>query len=187
MAAGIESWLSEVAIVPFNFAPNGWSLCQGQLMAISTNTALFSLLGTQYGGNGTSTFALPNMNGAVLVGSGISSADGNNYYVGQTGGAATTTLTTLNLPAHTHATTNPLGMPTGSGSGSANTHTPVNTYPAQGGGNLYAATGGGASNIPMESSAVTVGSTGSGVPYSNLQAYLGMYYIIAQQGIFPPR
>jgi microcystin-dependent protein len=185
MAAGIESWLSEVAIVPFNFAPSGWALCQGQLLSISANTALFSLLGTQYGGNGTSTFGLPNMNGAVLVGSGISTADGNNYYVGQTGGAATTTLTTLNLPAHTHATTNPLGMPTGSGG--ANTHTPVDHFPAQGTGNLYAATSGGASNIPMDSSAVTVGPTGGGVAYSNLQAYLGMYFVIAQQGIFPPR
>ncbi len=83
MAAGDSSFIGIVSIVPFNFAPQGWALCQGQLLAISSNTALFSLLGTYYGGNGISTFGLPNLTGAVLVGAGTSTADGN-YYRGNT-------------------------------------------------------------------------------------------------------
>jgi microcystin-dependent protein len=185
MAAGIDSFLAEVAILPFNFAPNGWAFCQGQLLAISSNTALFSLLGTMYGGNGTSTFGLPNLNGAVLVGSGVSTADGTNYAVGQSGGSANVTLTATNLPSHTHATSNPLQVPTGSVN--ANTNTPVDTYPAPAGENLYSATSAGTNNIPMVTSTVTAGLTGGGTAYSNLQSYLGIYYVIALQGIFPSR
>jgi microcystin-dependent protein len=185
MAAGVSSFVGSVSILPFNFAPTGWALCSGQLLAISSNTALFSLLGTNYGGNGTSTFGLPNITGAVLVGSGTSTADGNNYIVGQTGGVASITLDVNNLPSHTHAPTNPLSVPTGSGA--ASTNSPVNNYPAQGSANLYSGLALGPTNIPMNTSALTVGSTGSNLAYNNLQSFLGLYYVIALTGIFPAR
>src|SRR5271167_1356268 len=96
-----DQFLGEIRAVGFNFAPIGWALCNGQLLPISQNTALFSLLGTQYGGNGTSTFALPNFQGNVPVlfgqGTGLSA-----YNIGQTGGATTVTLSTPQLPAHAH-------------------------------------------------------------------------------------
>lgn len=184
MAAGTNSFLGEVALIPFNFAPKGWATCDGQLLPISQNTALFSLLGTTYGGNGVSTFGLPNMQGTVAIGAGTSNY-GEDFVIGESAGTTTNTLTLANMPAHTHLTANPLYLM--AGAGAADTNSPVNNYPAQGGTNLYAATGGGTGNIPMQTSAVTAGTVGSNTAYSNLQTYLGLYYIIAMTGIFPAR
>ncbi|CAN5877001.1 hypothetical protein BH24BAC1_BH24BAC1_28360 [soil metagenome] len=97
-----ESFIAEIGITGSNFAPRGWALCNGQILPISQNTALFSLLGTTYGGDGKSTFALPDLQGAVAIhqgtGPGLSS-----YDLGQPGGQSTVTLTSQNMPAHTHA------------------------------------------------------------------------------------
>ena len=85
-AAGLDPFLGEIAMVGFNFAPRGWAMCQGQILSIAQNTALFALLGTMYGGNGVSTFALPNLGGRVAIGSGQSQGT-SNYVIGQAGGA----------------------------------------------------------------------------------------------------
>jgi microcystin-dependent protein len=178
MAAGVQSFLSEIAIVPYNFAPLGWAFCNGQLLAISSNTALFSLLGTDFGGNGTSNFALPNFQGCVPLG--VSS----DFPVGATGGTTTVTLGLNNMPAHTHLTNVPLGLPAG---GAGSDSTPVNEYlAASGTDNLYAATAG-AVTIPCIASAVTAANAGGGQPYNNMKPYLAMSFIIAMSGIFPPR
>lgn len=109
MAAGMDSFVGEVAIIPFSLIPRNWLLCSGQLLSISANAALFSLLGTSYGGNGTSTFALPNLTEHVVVGAGYASY-GITYIQGQTGGSYTTLLGTANMPTHQHIGTTSLGM-----------------------------------------------------------------------------
>jgi microcystin-dependent protein len=122
MAAGSQSFLGQVCIMGYNALPTGYASCQGQLLSIASNTALFSILGTIYGGNGVTTFALPDMQGRVVVGA------GNTYTLGQTGGSATNTLTIANLPSHTHNAPFPsLNVLAG---GAANTISPVNNYPA---------------------------------------------------------
>jgi microcystin-dependent protein len=183
MAAGIESFLAEVAIVPYNFVPRGWAYCEGQLLAISSNAALFSLMGTFYGGNGTSNFGLPNLKGAVVIGVGTSTT-GFTYVQGQTGGTTANALTVSNLPSHTHAVSNALAPLAG---GTATTKSPVNNYPGNNGSVLYSSTANGSSNVPVQTSGVAIGSAGSGQAYANLQTYVGVAYIIATTGIFPPR
>src|SRR6476659_6582688 len=96
-----DQFVAEIRIFPFNFAPLGWALCNGQLMPISQNTALFSLLGTYYGGDGKSTFALPNLQGSAPLGQG-QGAGLSDYVLGETGGEATVTLLTSEIPAHNH-------------------------------------------------------------------------------------
>src|ERR1700738_1866192 len=94
-------FIGQLMLVPYNFAPRGWAFCQGQLMAISQNTALFALLGTTYGGDGQNTFALPDLRGRVPIGTGTDSF-GNTYAIGQTGGLEQVTLSTNQIPAHNH-------------------------------------------------------------------------------------
>src|SRR5919202_1411864 len=96
-----EPFVAEIRVVGFNFPPTGWAFCDGQLLPISQNTALFSLLGTYYGGDGKSTFALPDLQGSVPVGEGQSQG-GSAYYLGQIGGAEYITLITTEMPFHTH-------------------------------------------------------------------------------------
>src|SRR3954447_10109917 len=97
-----DPFVAEIRIGGFNFAPKGWAFCDGQLLPISQNTALFSLVGTFYGGDGKSTFALPNLGGSVPVGQGQSSAGGTEYFVGQTSGSETVTLVQTEIPVHSH-------------------------------------------------------------------------------------
>jgi len=173
-----DQFLGEIRIFAGNFAPAGWAICDGQLMPISQNTALFSLLGTYYGGNGTTNFALPNLQGAspLMYGQGIGLSA---YALGQAGGSETVTLQTSQLPAHAHT---PVGS---SSAGSA-------TSPANGtwgvasvtrGQKLYSPTAGSAP--PM--SPIAFGPTGGGLPHNNLPPYLTINFIIALQGIFPSR
>src|ERR1700754_4959277 len=98
---GVDPFIAEIRIFPFNFAPQGWAMCNGQLLPISQNTALFSLLGTQFGGNGTSNFALPNLQGNIPIG--FQQGPGlTPYSMGDTGGGQSVTLTSGQLPSHTH-------------------------------------------------------------------------------------
>ena len=178
-------FVAEIRIFAGNFAPTGWALCDGQLLPISQNTALFSLLGTTYGGDGKSTFALPNLQGSAPMhpgqGAGLSLRD-----LGETGGEQNVTLITSEMPAHTHIM---------QASGTQGTATTAS-------GNLLAmatATGsgkqGGASNITMYStSAVNTNMNpfgtsiaGGSLPHNNMPPYLGLTFIIALQGIFPQR
>jgi microcystin-dependent protein len=163
-----EPFLGEIRLVPYSFAPKGWALCAGQLLPINQNQALFSLLGTTYGGNGQTNFALPDLRGRVPVGAG-QAPGGSSYALGAAGGQETVKLTSGQLPAHAH--------PVRASSGGSTTPNPANSFPAAGG--AYAAS----QNAKM--AATMVGRTGSGQPHDNRQPYLSLNYIIALQGIYP--
>ena len=180
-----DQYLGEIRIFAGNFAPQGWALCQGQTLSISANTALFSLLGTTYGGNGTTNFNLPNLAGRCVLGMGTSTT-GSTYIEGTAQGTENVALTQANLPSHTHSfapqvnnTNANLTDPTGAipavvndGAGGRDS----TQYPGY---TQSAATGAGASQL--------TGSAGQGLPTSNMQPYLVINYIIALVGIFPPR
>jgi microcystin-dependent protein len=163
-------YLGEIRMVGFNFAPQGWAMCNGQVLSISQNTALFALLGTTYGGNGINTFQLPDLRGRVAVhlgqGPGLS-----NYVQGEVTGTEAVTLTTPQLPVHAHSVLTSKDEQT--------TNRPDGAYPTVGG--IYAATQDG--NAPMAPS----GSAGGNQPHSNIQPLLVMNFVIALEGIFPAR
>ena len=169
-------FLAEIRIFAGNFAPVGWATCDGQVLPINQNTALFSLLGTTYGGNGTSTFALPNLQGAAPLdaghGSGLSARA-----LGQTGGVQTVTLVSTQMPAHTHTAQAFAGA---GGKGPAG-----NTWadPTERGISAYAPSS--ASNVMMNPLALP--AAGGGQPHNNMMPYLCVTFIIALQGIFPAR
>jgi microcystin-dependent protein len=168
-------FVGEILIVPFNFAPIGWALCNGQLLPISQNTALFSLLGTMYGGDGQSTFALPNLEGSVPLHAGSGQGPGLTPYVqGESTGEATHELLSSEVPSHTH-TVAPLAS-----DDERTTDHPGGAYPTMGG--VYASTPD--SNAPM---GAANSSVVGGTPHNNLQPYVVLNYIIAQVGVFPPR
>lgn len=170
-------FLAEIRIFTGNFAPKGWATCDGQLMPISQNTALFSLLGTTYGGNGTSNFALPNMQGCAPMqagqGPGLSLRD-----LGETAGEQTVTLLTTEMPAHSHgalaATTGGVDSPGGNAWASGIKGRP----------DAYAASAP-STNTPMNPFALSIG--GGGQPHNNMMPFLGLTFIIALQGVFPAR
>lgn len=176
-----DPFLGEIRIVGFNFAPVGWALCNGQTMPITQNTALFSLLGTTYGGNGTTTFSLPNLQSRVPIHQGTG-AGLSTYVIGQTGGTENVTLLTTQIPAHNHTV--------GVNNQNGNQSNPTNALLAVGnsGGRepvvsldytTAAATG--------TLAATAVSSAGGSQPHPNIQPYLTVNFIIALQGIFPSR
>ena len=164
----MDPFIGEIRLVPFNFAPKGWALCEGQLLPINQNQALFSLLGTTYGGDGRTTFSLPDLRGRIPVGAGQPSA-GSSYPLGTTGGQETVELTTSQLPAHAHTVH--------ASSAAGTTKNPATAFPA--GGGAYAAQ----RNVRMK--AAMIGRTGGGEEHENRQPYLSLNYIIALQGIYP--
>lgn len=173
-----DQFVGEIRAFGFTFAPTGWALCNGQLLPISQNTALFSLLGTQFGGDGKSTFALPNLQACAPLGFGQGPGLSSRA-IGETGGEPAVTLLASQMPSHTHTplanTTNP------------QTNTPVgNTWAPPGAGrglNLYDPAPG--TGVPMKPGAV--GTAGGGQPHNNLPPYLTLNFCIALQGIYPPR
>jgi len=171
-----DQFIGEIRVVGFNFAPVGWALCNGQLLAISQNTALFSLLGTFYGGNGTSTFALPNLQGMAPMNAG-QGLGLTQRVLGETGGETAVTLLTTGIPSHTHAAQN---------AAESNAGTPGTTTIFGGCGRgkepAYAPAG-----TAAQMSTKAVGLTGGGQPHNNLPPYTVMNFIIALQGIFPAR
>ncbi|MEO8493740.1 MAG: tail fiber protein [Planctomycetota bacterium] len=166
-----DPFVAEIRIFPFNFAPKGWAFCNGQILPLSQNTALFSLLGTTYGGNGQSTFALPDMQGNAPMhpgqGPGLSLHD-----LGEVGGTETVTLLTTEIPAHSHAANmsirpgdglNPTGLAPGTGN------------------NMY---------IDNNNNLVQLAAlppAGGDQPHNNMMPYLTLNFNIALQGVFPPR
>src|SRR5439155_55721 len=171
-----DQFVAEIRIFPFNFAPTGWAFCDGQLLPLSQNTALFSLLGTMYGGDGKSTFALPDIQGSVVVqpgqGAGLSL-----YDQGETTGSETITLLQSEIPAHTHqmkahALASGTGVPSSqvvmARAGGSSTYTTTATPIAA-----------------MAPQALT--PAGGGLPHNNMMPYLTVNFCIALQGIFPPR
>jgi microcystin-dependent protein len=171
-----DPFLAEIRLFPFGFAPTGWALCNGQLLPISQNTALFSLLGTTYGGDGRSTFALPNLQGSMPMhpgdGPGLS-----QRVLGEEGGSATVTLVSTEMPSHTHAV--------GASAADAGDRSPAGQRFANGGGGVqvYAAPAPGSAPLAPEA----VGVAGGGQPHDNMQPYLVLSFCIALQGVFPPR
>jgi microcystin-dependent protein len=170
-----DPFVAEIRIYPFNFAPRGWAFCDGQLLPLSQNTALFSLLGTTYGGDGKSNFALPDMQGNAPMhpgqGPGLSLHD-----LGETGGAETVTLLESEIPSHTHSLM-ALNLP-------GNRTNPIGNSISRPVGNPFLPPAG-APIVPMAD--VTVSPAGGDQPHNNMQPYLTLNFCIALQGVFPPR
>jgi microcystin-dependent protein len=178
-----NQYLGEIRMVGFNFAPQGWYMCNGQTLAISSNAALFALLGTTYGGNGTTTFQLPNLQGRVPIhqGTGLST-----YVMGENGGVESVTVALNQMPSHTHQV-NCDGQATGRGGstfGAGVGETPVNNYPALTASPAHAVYSA-SHNATMN--AAMLSSVGGATPVTNLQPFLTVNFIIAFQGIFPSR
>ena len=172
-------FVAEIRIVPFNFPPKGWAQCDGQLLPLAQNTALFSLLGTTYGGDGKSNFALPNLQGCVPLqqgqGPGLSL-----YDLGETGGSDTATLIESEMPGHGHpmnATTNAADNAGPAGLLLAEANYQGDSVPE------YKSAGG--STVSMHENAA--GVAGGSLPHNNMQPYLVLNFIIALQGVYPPR
>ena len=171
-----DPFVAEIRIFPFNFAPKGWAFCNGQLLPISQNTALFSLLGTTYGGDGKSTFALPNLQGSAAMhpgqGPGLSLRD-----LGEIGGVETVTLLNSEIPVHNHSlransTAGDLPNP-------GPTHSLARSSPF-----IYKTP---PVNSPKLLALESVGVTGQSLPHNNMQPYLTLNFNLALQGVFPPR
>ena len=177
-----DQFVAEIRIFPFNFAPTGWATCDGQLMPISQNTALFSLLGTVYGGDGKSTFALPNLQGSAPMqpgqGQGLSL-----YDLGQTGGSDNITLLQTEMPSHTHSVqVSIVNATAATPTGNVPARIAFSTGTQSGSGVAYS---GNAPTVQMSPQALA--SAGSGLPHTNMQPYLTLTFCIALQGIFPAR
>ena len=163
-----DPFLSEIRLFSFDFAPRGWALCDGQLLPINQNQALFALLGTRYGGNGQTTFALPDLRSRVPI------HVGSGHTLGEVGGEQAHTLTGNEMPAHSHA----MHGSTASSGGSDN---PTDRFLGSAS-NLY--------HAPAALQAMnpgTIAGTGGGQPHENMQPYLVLLFCIALQGIFPTR
>lgn len=178
----MEGTIGEIRLFAANFAPRDWSYCNGALIAIRTNTALFSILGTTYGGDGKVTFGLPNLSGRSAVGAG--QGPGLSYYdLGETTGTNNTTLTIANLPPHTHTAGGNIVIPAYSEEGNSASPT----------GNVLASKGAMYSTLPSDSSTlatplnIQVGVAGGSAPVNITQPSLGMNYIICMYGVFPSR
>jgi microcystin-dependent protein len=176
-----DPFVAEIRILPTNFAPTGWAFCDGQILPISQNTALFSLLGTTYGGDGKSNFALPNLQGRAALHVGSSPGPGLSLRdLGETGGADTVALIPTEMPAHSHP-------PVQCNADGGDQNAP--------GGNLWSLAGA-VKGLEMYASAVgsartmhpnAMGTAGNSQPHNNLPPYLTLNFCIALQGIFPPR
>jgi microcystin-dependent protein len=185
-----EPFIGQIMQVGFNFAPRGWAMCNGQSQSIQQNSALFALLGTTFGGNGTSTFNLPNLQGRTMVGVG-QLPGGSNYVQGQAAGTESTTLTQQQMPTHTHATTATLNATNDAGTdrapaagmflSRAKDVNPTGTAQVA----IYTPTS--TAPVALAGLSVNVAAAGGSVPVSILSPYLAMTTIIALQGIFPSR
>lgn len=170
-----DPFVAEIRIFPFNFAPKGWAFCDGQLLPLSQNTALFSLLGTTYGGNGKSNFALPDLQARAAMhpgqGPGLSLHD-----LGESGGTETVTLVDSEMPAHAHA------LRAGTDPADVQQPAPTRSLTRSQPGFAYLA---GSPNVALAPEGLA--PAGGSAPHNNMQPYLSFYFNIALQGVFPPR
>lgn len=173
----MDPFLGEIRAVGFNFAPKGWAACDGQLLPISQNTALFSLLGTQYGGDGKVTFALPDIRARSVIGLGQGPGL-TNFSGGEEGGAETVTLLESQIPSHNHpilAAPDPAEVQSPAPDRALARSTPGFAYQSNSAQNL------------VQMAVETLPPAGGGNPHENMQPYLVVYLVIALQGIFPAR
>ena len=172
----MEQYIGALTLFGFNFAPRGWAKCDGQLLSIAQNTALFSLLGTTYGGNGQTTFALPDLRGRVPLhqgnGPGLSAR-----VIGESGGVENVTLLQTQMPTHTHS------VSLGASSSDGVRKNPTGSVPAATAGSSYAAPG----DADGVMAAAVVGTSGGNQPHPNIQPYLVLNWCICTEGIFPSR
>lgn len=169
----MDPYIGEIKLVPYLFAPVNWHFCDGSLLPISNYSALYALLGTTYGGDGVNTFGLPDLRGNVAISFGQSTA-GSNYVMGETGGVPEASVSTAQLPAHSHNVN--VSSTVGTASNPANAYLAV----AQPGvGNVYTA------NLKSPGQTTPLNMSGSGAPHYNMQPYLALNYIIALEGIYP--
>lgn len=174
-----QPFLGQIMPVAFDWAPKGWAQCNGALLAITQNQALFSLLGTTYGGDGRSTFGLPDLRGRAILGS---TGSGGNYPAGEISGQTTVLLTTQQIPAHNHT----VNASTTAGAGRVGV-TPAghvfgaNTAPVR---NIFLLAGSHETNLALGTNILP---DGGNQPHNNMQPYLTINYVIATQGIFPSR
>jgi microcystin-dependent protein len=179
----MDGFIGEIRLFAPNFAPKNWAYCAGQLLAINQNQALFSILGTTYGGNGISTFALPDLRGKAPIG--VGQGPGlTDYSLGQITGTTTNTLTGNNLPSHNHTVTGTLSMRTTAVL--ADSETPGGTYFANDGSTKFDAQNDGTTMKPANVN-LTAGNPGSSVPVNNMMPYIAINYIVCLYGVFPSR
>lgn len=171
-----DPFVAEIRIFPFNFAPKGWAFCNGQLMPISQNTALFALLGTVYGGDGKSTFALPDLEGSSAMHTGQGSGLSQRFQ-GEIGGTDSVTLLESEMPAHSHSA-NAVGVLSTTAAPSVQTAIARSVN-----GSAFAAGGGALQQLAPNALPIA----GASLPHNNLQPYLTLNYCIALQGVFPQR
>jgi microcystin-dependent protein len=162
-------FLGEIKIISWNFAPKGWAFCNGQFLPINQNQALFSLFGTMYGGNGQTTFALPNLQGRAPI------HVGSGFTQGQVGGQQAHTVTITELPTHTHALS--------ASSTDGNSQTPTNNILAREVGNVYRPPAGGLQAL----NPAIISGVGGSQAHNNMQPFLVLNYIVALLGVFPSR
>jgi microcystin-dependent protein len=179
----MEGTIGEIRMFAGNFAPRSWAFCQNQIMPIAQNTALFSILGTTYGGNGQTTFALPDFRGRVALGTGQGPGL-PSVQLGELAGATSVTLTTGNMPSHNHPLTGTVN-PTANNDSGGLTDTPGNAR--LGAGTFFTAASDAVVNMAAAASTLAVGINGSSQPFGIMPPYTGMNFIICLQGIFPSR
>lgn len=173
-----DPFIAEIRIFPYNFAPRNWAFCNGQTLPIAQNTALFSLLGVTYGGDGRTTFALPNFSGRAPLNAGQGPGL-SNYSLGQMGGTETVTLSSTQLPAHNHSLA--------CAAANANKPLPANNFPSASIPATQPRNAPSLASSPVTMAAGAIASSGGSQPHSNMQPYLGLSFCIALVGIFPAR
>lgn len=172
----MDPFIAEIRMFPFNFAPKGWAWCDGQLLPISQNTALFSLLGTTYGGDGKVNFGLPDLEGSAPLGQGQGET-GKSYYLGDSAGASTITLIVTEMPAHSHSLNATVE------DGTQGSLTQGVTIASSGGGTLYQKNTSGLQAMNQ----ACLPFIGNNEPHQNMMPFLTLYFNIALQGVYPPR
>ena len=181
----MEGTIGEIRMFAGNFAPRTWAFCANQTLSIAQNTALFSILGTTYGGNGQTTFNLPDFRGRVAVGTGQGPGL-SNVQLGELAGSPTVTLTTNNMPAHNHTVGGNISVQANNDTAGLGNDPTAKRFAATG--NLYTAQSGDlVSMAPTPSTGLTTAVSGGSQPVSIMPPYLGMNYIICMFGIFPSR
>ena len=176
----MEPFIGQIVLFGGNFAPRGWAKCEGQLLPIASNTALFSILGTTYGGDGRTTFALPDLRGRAPIGEGHGNGL-SDYTLGERGGVENVTLTVNQMPSHSHVNSTSLSVSSNVG----NQSSPAGARLAvanDGENNYTSANGNGTMDVTS-----TIFNNGGSQSHENRQPFLAMNYIIALQGVFPPR